>query len=498
MTEIQTDENQNKVSYEHFKAVVELAKECPQDKPGPFPRVAAMIVKDGDIVSQAYRGQVGRGNHAEYIALERKAKGDDRVAGADLITTLEPCTHRSHDKRPCVSWVKSRGIRKVWIGTLDPNPRIAGKGELILQDSGIEIGRFPFDSLTRELREMNKDFFDEIKKKQPQLMKEEQKEEKRLMIDTLREQIKLKQERINSLFEVMMMMPRKESPFTTITDSIPVIDLTGVETEARILGVEIDMLTKALSHALVLDENDVLGWNRLGEILLDGKKFGLSGHAYLTATKIDSSSMDAWVGKARTEISLNHTWDQWPMIRREQYDDDTPQKVKSRAWTKLALGHPEASMKLRIAIRAVQEGAKTQEIKELIITLNETNPVNDPSSWMPRWLVLGRSWEIWGERDMASLCHSRYQIKHHLSQIKALEEGSAPWITLYSLEKTGGLHPNTQNATFKQKLKKRLLEMIAESDNPDEIGWYLNQTKMFSTDKDIENAIVEKHKILDE
>jgi len=149
-------------------------------------------------------------------------------------------------------------------------------------------------------------------------------------------------------------------------------------------------------------------------------------------------------------------------------------------------------MKLRLAIRAVQEGAKTEEIKSLIFKLNETDPVTDPPSSILRWKALSESWEIWGDREMASLCHCRNQIRLHFSQSEALEEGLAPWATLYSLEKNGALHPSLQTAEFKQRLKERLLKMIAESKDPEEVRWYLSQTKMFCDDKDVEKALAER------
>lgn len=64
-----------------------------EDRADPAPRVGAIVVKDGRILAECYRGQAGPGAHAEYSVL-RQLEGQD-LPGASLYTTLEPCTERS-------------------------------------------------------------------------------------------------------------------------------------------------------------------------------------------------------------------------------------------------------------------------------------------------------------------------------------------------------------------------------------------------------------------
>jgi hypothetical protein len=45
-------------------------------------------IKDGRVLSTAHRGEQS-GNHAEFVALEKKLS-DEAVAGATVYTTLEP------------------------------------------------------------------------------------------------------------------------------------------------------------------------------------------------------------------------------------------------------------------------------------------------------------------------------------------------------------------------------------------------------------------------
>ncbi len=115
-------DNPNKVTIEHFKQAIQQAELCAPE-PGrakhEVPKVGAVIVKDGQPLEIAHRNEVGSGDHAEYIALARTGDDDRRFVGTDLIITLEPCTAGRHgiQKKPCVEWIKSHNIRKVWSDT---------------------------------------------------------------------------------------------------------------------------------------------------------------------------------------------------------------------------------------------------------------------------------------------------------------------------------------------------------------------------------------------
>ena len=101
----------------------------------PNPAVGAVVVRQGVILGEGYHRRAGT-PHAEVHAL--RAAGD-RARGADLYVTLEPCNHSGRTP-PCTHAILQAGIRRVVIGTLDPNPKVTGGGAEFLRDKGLEVG----------------------------------------------------------------------------------------------------------------------------------------------------------------------------------------------------------------------------------------------------------------------------------------------------------------------------------------------------------------------
>lgn len=134
---------------------VEEARRSVGEDGRTHPKVGAVIVAGGQVLATAHRGEIA-GCHAEYIALEHKL-ADKSVAGATVYTTLEPCTERNHPKIPCARRLVERKVKRVVIGSLDPNPLIRGRGQLILREANIITDFFPAD-LMAEVEELNRDF----------------------------------------------------------------------------------------------------------------------------------------------------------------------------------------------------------------------------------------------------------------------------------------------------------------------------------------------------
>ena len=128
----------------------------------PNPLVGAVIAKDGCVIGEGFHERCGQA-HAERNALaDCKARGND-PAGATLYVTLEPCCHTGKQP-PCTDAVIEAGIARVLVGSRDPNPLVAGKGNALLREAGIEVVE---DVLRSECDELNPVFFHFITTKRP-------------------------------------------------------------------------------------------------------------------------------------------------------------------------------------------------------------------------------------------------------------------------------------------------------------------------------------------
>lgn len=118
---------------EYMNIALELAKKG-QGWTAPNPMVGAVIVKDGRMIGQGYHEKYGQ-LHAERNAL---ASCVESPGGATMYVTLEPCCH--HGKQPpCTDAILEAGIRRVVVGSADPNPLVGGKGIQILRAHGVEV-----------------------------------------------------------------------------------------------------------------------------------------------------------------------------------------------------------------------------------------------------------------------------------------------------------------------------------------------------------------------
>ncbi|MCK5914026.1 MAG: bifunctional diaminohydroxyphosphoribosylaminopyrimidine deaminase/5-amino-6-(5-phosphoribosylamino)uracil reductase RibD [Desulfuromusa sp.] len=118
---------------QYMQLALNLAKRG-EGRTAPNPPVGAVIVKDNRIVGEGFHPQAGE-PHAEIFALQQAG---DKAQGAEIYVTLEPCSH--HGKTPpCADALIAAGIQAVYIGAIDPNPRVAGQGVRKLQEAGIEV-----------------------------------------------------------------------------------------------------------------------------------------------------------------------------------------------------------------------------------------------------------------------------------------------------------------------------------------------------------------------
>jgi diaminohydroxyphosphoribosylaminopyrimidine deaminase / 5-amino-6-(5-phosphoribosylamino)uracil reductase len=121
----------------HFMRLALRFAQCGYGATSPNPMVGAVLVKGGKVIGRGWHRKAGE-PHAEIEALRDAQKRGHNPRGATLYVTLEPCC--THGRTPsCTDAVIAAGIKRVVIGTTDPNPKHSGKAFKILKRVGIEV-----------------------------------------------------------------------------------------------------------------------------------------------------------------------------------------------------------------------------------------------------------------------------------------------------------------------------------------------------------------------
>jgi len=126
----------------------------------PNPMVGALILKGDQIVSEGAHQKYGEA-HAEINCFQalKEPITNEHV----MICSLEPCNHQGKTG-PCTEKIIASGIKKIIIGSLDPNPKVAGTGMKKLQDAGIEVIQGIHED---KVKELNRFFFFKHLNKRP-------------------------------------------------------------------------------------------------------------------------------------------------------------------------------------------------------------------------------------------------------------------------------------------------------------------------------------------
>ena len=129
----------------------------------PNPMVGAVLVAPSDspmegerILAEGWHERFGEG-HAEVNCFKKAESQEPRVKSykdCTLFVSLEPCSHYGKTP-PCAKLIIEKGVGRVVVGMLDPNPLVAGRGVAMLREAGIEV---VVGVLEKECRELNKRF----------------------------------------------------------------------------------------------------------------------------------------------------------------------------------------------------------------------------------------------------------------------------------------------------------------------------------------------------
>lgn len=133
----------------------------------PNPMVGAVLVRNSDdaVLAEGWHEKYGEA-HAEVNCFRNFDSSEHRsvnLQDCTLFVSLEPCSHYGKTP-PCAKLIIEKGVGKVVVGMLDPNPLVAGKGVQMLRDAGIEV---VVGVMEQECRELNKRFLCLHEKKRP-------------------------------------------------------------------------------------------------------------------------------------------------------------------------------------------------------------------------------------------------------------------------------------------------------------------------------------------
>lgn len=128
----------------------------------PNPRVGCVLVKGGRVIAEGAHLAFGK-PHAEPNAL---AKAGARAKGATAYLTMEPCASFKGKKTPsCAETLVAAGVRRVVCASLDPNPKVAGRGLAILRRAGVAVERD--SAFQAEAEALNRGFYSRMRRARP-------------------------------------------------------------------------------------------------------------------------------------------------------------------------------------------------------------------------------------------------------------------------------------------------------------------------------------------
>ena len=148
------------MNYEKYiKRCLELAKRG-EYWVAPNPMVGAVLVEEETILAEGWHEKYGEA-HAEVNCFRNAEKSLPQPSlkgrsykDCTLFVSLEPCSHYGKTP-PCAKLIIEKGVERVVVGMLDPNPLVAGRGVAMLREAGIEV---IVGVCEQECRELNKRF----------------------------------------------------------------------------------------------------------------------------------------------------------------------------------------------------------------------------------------------------------------------------------------------------------------------------------------------------
>ena len=98
------------------------------------PPVGCVLVQNGNVVAQGHTSSPGK-PHAEAMAIGRLKNATGEIVA---FVTLEPCSFKGRTSS-CAQTLIDAGIKTVYVGILDPDPRNNGQGIEKLRAAGLKV-----------------------------------------------------------------------------------------------------------------------------------------------------------------------------------------------------------------------------------------------------------------------------------------------------------------------------------------------------------------------
>tara|TARA_R110002049_G_scaffold30496_8_gene104457 strand:+ start:5431 stop:6483 length:1053 start_codon:yes stop_codon:yes gene_type:complete len=152
-----------KIAEKFMSRCIELAKNG-LGTTYPNPLVGSVVVVNDSIIGEGWHYRAGL-PHAEVNAIN-SVLNKDLLQRSTIYVSLEPCSHFGKTP-PCADLIIASGIKKVVIGSLDPNPKVAGRGVKKLMEAGCDV---VVGILADECDQLNKRFFTFHLKKRPYII----------------------------------------------------------------------------------------------------------------------------------------------------------------------------------------------------------------------------------------------------------------------------------------------------------------------------------------
>ncbi len=130
----------------------------------PNPLVGSVIVYENEIIGEGWHYKSGQ-PHAEVNAIN-SVKNKSLLKDATIYVSLEPCSHFGKTP-PCANLIIEKNIKKVVIGSVDPNPIVTKNGINYLIENECDVTQ---GVLKKECDDLNKRFFTYHNEKRPYIV----------------------------------------------------------------------------------------------------------------------------------------------------------------------------------------------------------------------------------------------------------------------------------------------------------------------------------------